>query len=88
MIKYRFANYDREAITEVLERIGKVRFEKTLANTSLKKPTEMKNFKLLWEGRTCAVMYKYPGDFRYTKLFLIKDYEMPEKGWIWENYRD
>ena len=86
MIYYRFANYSKGAILEVLEKIGKVRFEQTIKNTGLPKPKEMANFKLEKEAKVCAVMYKYPGDTRYTCLFVVKDYEMHSKGWVWENY--
>tara|TARA_R110000751_G_C13514980_1_gene452060 strand:+ start:17 stop:283 length:267 start_codon:yes stop_codon:yes gene_type:complete len=88
MFKYRFVNTEEKAITEVLKTIGKVRFEKTLENSHLKLPKKLANFKLVFEKRTCALEYKYPGDYNYSKLFIIKEYEMPEKGWRWENYRN
>jgi len=88
MFKHRFANYDREAITQVLETIGKVRFDLAIESRGLKRPKELQNFKLRWQFRTCELSYKYPGDFRYSKIMDIKEYEMPEKGWIWEKYKD
>ncbi|PHQ27695.1 hypothetical protein [Leeuwenhoekiella nanhaiensis] len=87
MIYYRFVNYDIDAIKTILESMGKVRFEKSLPNRD-HKPTKMKNFKLVWNGKVCEVCYLFPGDTRYTKLFHIKEYEMPETGWVWENYRN
>ena len=88
MYKYRFVNYDKEAITEVLETVGKVRFEQAIKTRNLARPKELQNFKLRWQFRTCELAYKYQGDFRYSKIMDIKEYEMPEKGWIWEKYRD
>ncbi|WP_028375979.1 hypothetical protein [Leeuwenhoekiella sp. MAR_2009_132] len=88
MKKFRFENTSEAAIEEVLKRVGKVRFYKTIENTALPKPKIMANFKLVWLVNTCSVMYKYPGDTRYSQLFVIKDYEMPAEGWIWIMYND
>ena len=81
MIKYRLVNYNRAAIKETLERIGKVRFEKTMGNNGLPMPKRLDRFKLVQLKKTCSVEYKYPGEFNYAQLFLIKHYEMPKEGW-------
>ena len=88
MFKYRFVNTDEKAITEVLKTIGKVRFDFAIESRGMVKPVKLANFKLIWQFRTCSLAYKYPGDFRYSKIMEIREYEMPEKGWIWEQYRD
>ena len=85
MIRSRFENTDRAAIVEVLKRIGKVRFEKTLENAGLPKATKTANFKLIFQGKVCALNYKY--DSQYTQICTLKDYELPRNGWVYEQYR-
>ena len=87
MIYYRFANYNTKSIRELLAKVGRIRFQESLPNRE-QKPTQLKNFKLIWNGKVCEVCYLFPKDNRYTKLFHVKEYEMPEEGWVWENYRN
>ena len=87
MLKGQFVNKSRDAIKETLEGIGKVRFEEILKNARLEKPKKLANFKLVWTGLNCALTYKYPGEFGYQKICILKEYEMPSKGWEWEMYK-
>ncbi|WP_405329496.1 hypothetical protein [Leeuwenhoekiella sp. LLG6367-2.1] len=87
MVYYRFANYSRAAIEDILKRIGKVRFEKYIENSGQQRPKKLANFRLLYDGKMCSVEYKFPQNQEYSRLFLIKEYEMPEAGWVWEMYK-
>ena len=84
MIHYKFVNKDPDAIRDLLSKIGKVRFEKSLEALNISRPMKVQNFKLVDAGRVFHLEYKMGRD--YHRVLILKYNEIPKKGWEIEEY--
>lgn len=86
MSKSIFRNYEMKSIKNLLQEIGKERYEGALLDAGLSemKPIGMKGFYLEWDNQDVHLYYKYPSG---TICFIIDALgfgAVPAEGWVME----
>ena len=83
MSKVIFKNSDKKAIRQLLEEIGKERYECALKDAGLSemKPIDMNGFYVEWDNKDVTLYYCYPSGTVFKIMNVLGYWGIPNDGW-------